>query len=200
MLFDHTHEVMMRLLVNETRQAKITGSTLAESHRVVGRALAASVARCLTLDEVTIDHVAGASTGVQIKCGGEPIVVAMLRAGLFVAEGIWSSLPGSSLVLHAQGIPLETLPASGRPIVIVDSVINTGKSIRETIETALAFTPSSIEVAAIVAFKGNMESLVEEYPEINFHIARISERSYVGKGATDTGARLYGTINWSKER
>lgn len=199
MLVDYSNEIMMSLLVNKTRQAELSGSSLAEAHRDVGKRLAGSVSRYFSLEDVAINHVAGNSTGVKLRTGAEPIVVAVMRAGLFVAEGIWSSLPGSALALYSEGECLDELPARGRPVIIVDSVINTGQSIRDVLCAAVALEPSNLTVAALVAYRPNLESLVGEFPAVDFHIARVSDRSYVGRGSTDTGARLFGTTSWASE-
>lgn len=189
----------MRLFVNTTRQADLIGPGLAEAHRNVGRQLAGTVAQKLILEDVAINHVAGSSIGVRVKSGKEPIIVAVMRAGLFVAEGIWSSLPGSSFVLYSPGTNLDAMPVRGRSVIIVDSVINTGRSIREVLDAVMPLQPGSIVVAAMVAYRGNLEMMVNEFPGVDFHVARISDRSYVGRGSTDTGARLFGTTNWSCE-
>lgn len=199
MLIDHSDEPMMRLLVNTTRQADLAGPALAEAHRDVGRRLAGSVARHLIIEDVAINHVAGTSTGVRVKAGSEPIIVAVMRAGLFVAEGIWSSLPGSSFVLHSNRTSLDTLPASGRTVVIADSVINTGRSIREVLKVLGPLQPASIVVATLVAYRTTLKELMEDFADVNFHVARISDRSYIGRGSTDTGARLFGTTTWNCE-
>lgn len=189
----------MRLLVNTTRQADLAGPALAEAHRNVGRRLAGSVAGQILLEDIAINHVAGASTGVRVKAGSEPIIVAVMRAGLFVAEGVWSSLPGSSFVLHSEGSSLADLPAKGRTVVVVDSVINTGQSIREVLSAVAPLQPSSIAVATLVAYRRHLKVLEDEFPTVDFHIARVSDRSYVGQGSTDTGARLFGTTSWKCE-
>lgn len=189
----------MRLLVNKTRQAEFAGPSLAEAHRDVGKQLAGSVARQFSLEHVSINHVTGSSAGVQLKSGSEPIIVAVMRAGLFVAEGIWSSFPGSAFVLYSEGLSLNELPARGRPVVIVDSVINTGQSIRDVLNFVAPLQPSKLIVATLVAYGPNLEILADEFPSVNFHIARISDRSYVGQGSTDTGARLFGTTKWNSE-
>lgn len=189
----------MRLLVNATRQAELKGPVLAEAHRDVGRRLAGSVARHLILEDVEIRHVTGVSTGVQVKVGKEPIIVAVMRAGLFLAEGVWSSLPDSSLVLHSDRTSLDTSPMEGRTVIIADSVINTGRSIRDVLNAVVALQPACIAVVTLVAYRTNLEALVDEFPDVYFHVARISDRSYIGRGNTDTGARLFGTTTWSDE-
>ena len=182
MLIDYSDEVMMRLLVNKTRQAELTGPSLAEAHREVGKRLAGSVARHYPLEDVLIKHVTGSSTGVKLQ-----------------AEGIWTSLPGSALVHYSEGSNLHESPTGGRPVVIVDSVINTGRSIRDVLKAVVNLQPSNLSVAALVAYRPTLEILVGEFPSVDFHIARISDRSYVGQGSTDTGARLFGTTSWACE-
>ncbi|MCY1560461.1 uracil phosphoribosyltransferase [compost metagenome] len=102
-------------------------------------------------------------------------------------------------MLHDDRTSLDALPAGGRTVVIVDSVINTGRSIREVLIAVEALQPTSIAVAALVAYRTNLEVLVDEFPNVDFHVARISDRSYIGRGSTDTGARLFGTSTWSCE-
>lgn len=199
MLIDHTNKPMMRLRVNRTRQANLSGPTLAEAHRSVGAELATSLAGHLILEETPIEHVTGPSTGVQIKPGSELIVIAMMRAGLFVAEGIWASIPGSTLVLQSVNANLQTLLAKGRSIVVVDSVINTGNSIRNVLAMVNKLEPSCVAVATLVAFRDTLDRLVDEFPDVDFHVARVSDHSYVGKGPTDTGSRLFGTTSWDLE-
>lgn len=196
MLVDHTNSPMMRLVVNEARQVRVYGPALAEVHRSIGRALATALATDFMLEEVAIDHVAGLSMGVQIKSGAEPIIIAILRAGLFLAEGIWMALPGSSLALYGQKSELEAVPSSGRVVVVVDSVINTGKSIRGVLECVAKSNPLKISVAAVVAYKPSLDELIVDFPNVDFHVARVSDRSYVGNGSTDTGSRLFCTTNW----
>ena len=199
MLIDYSDEKMMRLLVNTTRLAELSGPALAEAHRDVGRYLAGSVARHLILEDIEICHAAGISTGVRIKAGEEPIIVAIMRAGLFLAEGVWFSLPQSSFVLHNDGSSLDTSPVRGRTIIVVDSVINAGRSIREVLNMLEVLEPAIVIVVALVAYRANLEVLVGEFPNVFFHVARLSDRSYIGRGGTDTGARLFGTTTWEDE-
>lgn len=200
MLIDHSDEPLLRLLVNATRQAQLKGPALAEAHRDVGRQLARSVARHLVLEDFEIQHVTGRSTGVRLKAGAEPVILAVMRAGLFLAEGVWCSLPESSLLLHNDGTDLQGASMHGRPLIIVDSVINTGRSIRDVLSAVSVLQPASIAVVALVAYRANLQVLVDDFPDVFFHVARLSDHSYVGRGTTDTGARLFGTTNWGSER
>jgi uracil phosphoribosyltransferase len=200
MLTEYSDDPMVRLLVNETRRRDVAGPALARAHRAVGAALAKTIAGYLPLEDVAIEHVAGPSTGVRIRPGKEPIVLAIMRGGLFLAEGIWGCLPGSALVTH-QGPGSPELPASApdRLLVLVDSVINTGSSIRKVVRDLGGNRLEKVLVAALVGYRPTVETLVRELREVDFIVARLSDRSYVGKGPTDTGARLFGTTGWSHE-
>jgi uracil phosphoribosyltransferase len=201
MLRDQSADPMMRLLVDSTRRARPDGPALARAHRKVGHALARIVAEYLPLDEDTIDHVVGPSRGVRLRAGAEPIIVAMLRAGLFVAEGIWESFPGSSLVLQpAHASLLPSIPAAGRTLVLVDGVINTGNSIRPMLKQLIELEPMKAIVVTLVGYRPTLETIATEYPSTDIIAARVSDNSYVGKGGTDTGARLFGTTTWPSER
>jgi uracil phosphoribosyltransferase len=199
LLIDHSNDPLMQLLVNTTRQVEVAGPALADAHRAVGRCLAGPIAQALPLESVEIQHVVGASEGVGVRPGHEPIILAVMRAGLFVAEGIWSCLPASALVPHQDGESLGSIPAQGRTVILVDSVINTGRSLRRLLEMLRPSGAQSIVVSALVAYGPTLETLVAEYADVTFNIARVSQRSYVGSGSTDTGARLFGTTTWAGE-
>jgi uracil phosphoribosyltransferase len=148
-----------------------------------------------------IPHVQGSATGVSVAFGEEPVIFAMLRAGLFLAEGMWESFPTASLVLQpGHGAPVVALPAATGPLVIVDAVINSGKSVRDLLSALQLAGRRPVVVATLVGFRPTMESLCVEYPAVEFVAARISDRSYVGNGSTDTGSRLFGTTSWAAER
>ena len=115
MLADRSDCTVMRLLVDRTRRAEVRGPTLADAHREVGKALAPFAAHRCALQEVEISHVAGPSAGVRLPAAGAPIVMALMRAGLFVAEGIWSCLPGAALKpWDGRAESLRDLPRTGR--------------------------------------------------------------------------------------
>lgn len=192
MLIDRTQEPIFRLTIARSRQSRCSGPELAQVHRKVGWLLARDVARHLPLEEVEIDHVVGRSVDVRIPPSREPVVIAMLRSGLFIAEGIREALHDASLVLTESASTLHASELGERVVVIADAVINTGASIRALLPKVQAKAPEKILVAALVGYRPTVESLAEEYPAVDFLLGRISDRSYVGQGGTDTGTRLFG--------
>ncbi|MGI0071141.1 MAG: uracil phosphoribosyltransferase [Thermoplasmata archaeon] len=201
MIVDLSDDALVRLRVNKTRLKSTESIDLVQAHREVGKAIARAFAEHLSIEEYPIEHVTGLSTGFRIQVGREPIILALLRAGLFLAEGIRESIPGSSLVLlDGHEKPLPTMPALDRPLLLVDGVINTGTSIRPLIDKALATGARNVLVAALVAHRPGLEDLARDYPQVDFLVARVSDHGYLGRGGTDTGARLFGTTTWSTER
>jgi uracil phosphoribosyltransferase len=185
---------MMSLLVDRSRRAASEGPALAEVHREIGSLLAVDVARRLPLEEYELAHPTGPSVGIQLVHNKRPVIVALLRAGLFLAEGLWARLPGSAMLLHSPGHgPFAEQGLEGRPTIIVDAVINTGRSIAPIIEAAHGLGASEVMVVTLVGYRPTLERMTEAMPQVMFTAARLSERSYVGKGGTDTGSRLFCT-------
>ena len=196
-----TDDPFTRLLVNQTRLAATAGPALAQAHREVGRALAQIVARRLPLEEYEIQHVTGPQRGVRVAPGAEPVFLALMRGGLFVAEGLWECFPGSALVpWKADRDKPPYIPADGRPIVIVDSVIDTGESLRPVLRGVLRPRAGLPIVAALVAYRQTALDLEREFAGVTFAVARLSNHQYKGRGPTDTGGRLFGTTTWPSER
>lgn len=80
--------------------------------------------------------------------------------------------------------------------MVVDAVINTGRSLDPVLAEVQKLQPKVVVVAALVAFRGAIERLTVMHPSVDFIVARVSDRSYVGSGGADTGARLFGTTTW----
>ncbi len=58
--------------------------------------------------------------------------------------------------------------------------------------------PKAIGIKKVVVMAGvspvtQGTSIAEDHPDVAFYFARLSHNSYVGKGGTDTGNRLFGT-------
>ncbi len=191
MLINHTNDPTIALLVDQTRRAENSGPQLAALHRNVGRALARDVGRGLELELCDITHPTGLpSVGWRLK--RQPRIYAMMRAGLFLAEGIWEMIPEAKLILlHGSESIHET--DTEHPIIIVDSVINSGKSVRALLGQFAQH--ENITIVTLVGYEETMAALEGEFPNVSFVAARVSVRTYVGRGSTDTGARLFGTTD-----
>ena len=124
-----------------------------------------------------------------------------MRAGLYVTNGVREVLQHSAL-LHVNPQRNVGLPASElaefdrlgpRTSVLIDSVVNTGASL-EPVLAQLQERGQRIFVLTLVGPVPTAERLERTWPDVTFLYARVSTNQYVGKGATDTGNRLFGTV------
>lgn len=160
-------EEINELIALTKSDSGVSGPKLARAHMELGRCLAEKMPR-LNPEDTTI--------------------VALLRGGLFFAEGIY----------FAMGCKFQTFdpkheefvrPATSN-IIIVDSVINTGKTIRDII------TPDMLVACCVIN-----EKAVDLYNS-QLYTVRISKNSYVGKDikkqsgnvGPDTTLRLFNQI------
>lgn len=189
---------IVKLLATETRRADSSPKDLADAHEQLGFFLAGELLEHLDLEPRDIRHPQGLRSGWQVAGEDGVALVVLMRAGLYVAEGIRRVLRRAPAhhVSPRRGIGLadaEVLSIlDGRPhtVVLIDAVVNTGASL-EPVLAQLA--GRRLLVASLVAPRPTAERLASTWPEVHFLFARISDNQYVGRGSTDTGNRLFGT-------
>lgn len=145
----------------------VSGPELVEAHRELGAALGEAFLN-LNPDETT--------------------VVAVLRGGIFFAEGIYSRL-GCKFEIYYPKHESFLRPVS-KNVIIVDSVINTGKTIRDILEPDMYVACCVINKKAVSLFDKQLYTI------------RVSENSFTGsdmvrqKGnrGPDTTLRLFNQI------
>ncbi len=125
-----------------------------------------------------------------------------MRAGLYVVEGVREVFQRAPLFhvspRRGEGFSAaereELADPAGRSFVVIDSVINTGASMEPVLQYLLAGGARSVDVLALVSPVPTAQRLEAAWPTIRFLLARVSENQYVGRGGTDTGNRLFGTL------
>lgn len=131
----------------------------------------------------------GEILGGYIEC--DPIdttVVAMMRGGIFFAQGIYMSL-GCRFQMYDPKKDSFERPKT-KAVILVDSVVNTGKTIREI------FTPDMSIACCVIN-----EKTVADFSE-HLYTARVSSNSFVGSEikkqagtvGPDTTMRLFNQI------
>ena len=154
-------------LINITRSnSGVSGPLLAQTHIELGKRLAAHMD--FPKDDTT--------------------VVAMLRSGIFFAQGIYFQL-GCSFQLFDPKTETFKRPETSN-VILVDSVINTGKTLKSI------FTPDMFVACNVIN-----SSAVEIFKDCLFTV-RVSENFYVGsemkeqigKAGPDTTLRLFNLI------
>lgn len=190
-----------RLIADRTRRSDLDTRDYSEAYAEMGRFLAYQVVQEFELEEYQIQHCEGPRPGVRIRDEERIGIVCLMRAGLYLAHGCRAVLRRSPMHLFAperdKGLnpkELEELAGSRlETLILVDSVVNTGKTIRPIFAQAKAIGIKKVIVMAGVSPVAQGTSIAEDYPDVVFYFARLSHNSYVGKGGTDTGNRLFGT-------
>ena len=196
------------LLATQSRQSDRIGILLQTVHEEIGRFLAERL-----LDEFghflvqkqDFPHVQGTHF-VGVTCNkSKVLIVALMRGGEPMARGVYKLFPSARFFHYSEDMPDKEKEAlsdhlgSVADVVIVDSVINEGNSIRRVlglIET-LTLPPSGknrVYVLTGVIQEKASKTLPNEWPRVRFLALRVSENQFKGQGGTDTGNRLFGTI------
>ncbi|KAK4173374.1 uracil phosphoribosyltransferase-domain-containing protein [Triangularia setosa] len=194
-----------KLLTTATRDARVGGPSLREAHRLVGRYLATELLSDLVgTEEYEIPHVQGHHTqGHRVKNEKKTAIVPLMRGGEPMAFGISDVLPLAIFIHAKKPEDLEVRHLSGLEMVIlVDSVINTGESVVKFVRYIRKLNPSIhiVVMAGVVQAKavaagpdGILHQMLQGEPKMEVVALRLSDNKFTGKGATDTGARLFNT-------
>jgi uracil phosphoribosyltransferase len=180
----------VQLLATQSRRTDISSLELCRIHFEMGKYLSYQMLDEFELTETEIKHVQGIRIGKELSKKNNIIIFAMMRAGLYAAEGV------RSVFSDCQFYPVNQIDNNdleNKTIIVVDAVINTGKSIEKAIEHLLKSKPEKIFVATLI-MQNDALYLTEKYSDIYFYALRLSKNKYLGKGGTDTGNRLFNTI------
>ena len=194
-LRDFTTDRAAQLLATRSRQAEISGPLLQVVHVAMGRFVAERLAAELETCVVPITHVQGGVVeGVGIMDEAQIAIFAMMRGGEPMARGVYEVFPQATF-LHWDG---KALPkaisehAIDRTVILVDSVINSGKSVKDALNMLSGHCKRVFVVAGVTQEEAS-KRLPTEFPAVRFFTLRVSKNQYTGKGSTDTGNRLFGT-------
>lgn len=157
---------VQRLIRITKSNSGISGPDLALAHMKLGQLLAAQM-----------DFAPGDTT-----------VVAIMRGGLFFAEGIYFQL-GCKFQTYDPKHEVFQHPKTTN-VILVDAVINTGKTIRNIIEPDMVVACCVINKKAVVSFENQL------------YTVRVSDNSFIGANiqaqsgtvGPDTTLRLFNMI------
>lgn len=190
--------------MSPTRDASVSGARLREAHGKIGTYLVWEfLSDVLGVEAYPTQHVQGHRiNGYRIMHERETTIVALMRGGEPMALGLSEAMP-LAMFVHAKSpddIKREHIEKQ-RTVILVDSVINSGKSVIEFIEhTRKMHKTIRIIVVAGVVHKGavirgtRLSSALGEYG-VPVYALRLSENRFTGRGGTDTGHRLFNTTH-----
>ena len=191
-----------KLLATPMRDAAVAGPDLRETHRSVGWYLAIEfLAGAVGLEQSPIQHVLGRQTqGYQLFHERQTTIVALMRGGEPMALGVNDAFPLAMFVHAKDPDDLKLHHLQGQlTVILVDSVVNTGKTIAEFVHHVrkLHATIRIVVVAGVVQAQcisgGSLNQTLARHAEIYLIALRLSETKFTGSGTTDTGNRLFNT-------
>ena len=201
---DATNQSAAKLLMTPMRDAGVAGPALRAAHSNVGWYLATELVTrtdMIGLEEYSILHVQGHQTnGHRLRYEKQTAIIALMRGGEPMAFGINSAFPLAMLVHATKPSEIKTHHLQKRHnVLLVDSVVNSGKSVVEFIEhiRSLDATIRIIVVAGTVQAKSLSEGpffqALERDKSLSLVALRRSDNKFTGSGITDTGNRLFNT-------
>ncbi|KAL8664485.1 MAG: hypothetical protein Q9202_003035 [Teloschistes flavicans] len=206
-----TDTKVAKLLATSMRNAKIGGPALRKAHARAGGYLALEyLTDLIGLEEVTIRHVLECDTDAyQLRGEKQTTIVALMRGGEPMASGVSDVFP-LAMYVHANHPSdlkqhhLETPLGKQQTIILVDSVVNTGKTIVRFVEYIRKLSAAiRIIVVAGVAHDDtvNGDDFKRAFRHFDFTLValRLSPNSFNASGPNDTGNRLFNTTHLEKE-
>lgn len=197
-------ENTMKLLATPTRDAAIAGPSLREAHRRVGWYLAVEFLPLLIgLECSLIRHVLDRQTaGYRIWHERQTTIVALMRGGEPMAQGVGDALPLAMFVHASRPEDVKFHHLDGQlTVILVDSVINTGKTIvdfvqyiRQVHATIRVVVVSGVVQAQCVS-RDTLKTALAHHARLDFIALRLSDTKFTGSGSTDTGNRLFNTTH-----
>lgn len=193
------------VLADQSRRSDLTGPSLQDVHAQIGRFLAEKLLDAFPsssslIKEESFPHVQGAVFRGVIT-SEHVLILPLMRGGEPMSRGVFRCFPRAKLIHYNDedakaSTTIESVLASTniKDIIIVDSVINEGRSIRRTLASLGSSGRLRIHVLVAVMQKEASVELPTEFPRVQFLALRVSENKYTGKGGTDTGNRLFGTF------
>ncbi|KAF5541443.1 PRTase [Fusarium mexicanum] len=203
-IFDATHKAAAKLLMSPMRDAAVFGPMLRQAHANVGRYLATEyVSELIGLEDYAIPHVQGhKTTGYYLRNEATTSIIALMRDGEPMAFGVSEVFP-QAMFIHAtaaEDVKMHHVQGQSN-VILVDSVVNSGKSVIEFIKRVVRLEPNiNITVVAGVV---QAEAIAEDHlfaKVMKRHGAglvalRVSENKFTGTKTTDTGNRLFNTTH-----
>ena len=174
----------------------------------LGQIFAYEISKGLTYGEMEIETPLGFSASKMLAV--QPTLATIFRAGMPMHQGMLSvfdqaqnSFVSAYRREHEDGsfeIKVEyvsTPNIEGRPLVICDPMLATGRSMTATLRALEEYgKPSSIHVVVVLAARDGIDHLERNYPEATLWAAGIDEeltaKSYIVPGLGDAGDLAYG--------
>jgi uracil phosphoribosyltransferase len=140
--------------------------------------------------------------------GKKVVVVAVLRAGIGMLDGILAVLPSARvghIGLYRDPTTLEPVEyyfkvpndMSDRQVIVVDPMLATGNSAVAAVDRIKRVGPKSIKFMCLLSAPEGIETFHGAHPDVPIYTPviddRLNEKGYIVPGLGDAGDRLFGT-------
>ena len=140
--------------------------------------------------------------------GKKIVIVAILRAGTGILDGMLKILPSARVGHVGMYRDPKTLQAveyyfkvptemSDRDVFVVDPMLATGNSAIAAVNRVKETKPRSIKFVCMLAAPEGIEAFHHEHPDVPIYTPAIdehlNEKGYIMPGLGDAGDRFYGT-------
>jgi uracil phosphoribosyltransferase len=145
---------------------------------------------------------------VRMLAGKKLALVAILRAGLAMVDGIIHLVPAAKvghIGIYRDPDTLQPvqyyakLPAdiSERRVFVLDPMLATGGSVAKALAVLKKRGASHLALLCILAAPEGVERVLREHPDVTIYTAALDERlddhGYIVPGLGDAGDRIFGT-------
>ncbi|MCR4424720.1 MAG: uracil phosphoribosyltransferase [Firmicutes bacterium] len=173
----------------------------------VAMLMAYEVTRNMPVESITVETPIGPAVGWQLA-GKKVGVVAILRAGLGMVDGVLNLIPVAKvghIGLYRDPDTLKPveyyckLPpdVADRELILLDPMLATGGSACAAIQFAKDRGATNIKLVCLIAAPEGIKLVQETHPDAEIYVAAIDERlnshGYIVPGLGDAGDRLFGT-------
>jgi uracil phosphoribosyltransferase len=193
-----TNKTAAKLLAADSRNVDIHGLNLHRVHRKIGWYLATEyVSEMVGVEAFDMVSAQKQTTdGHRLRNESQTCIVPLMRGGEPFARGVWEAFP-SAMFLHAKeakDVQAEHL-AGKWTVILVDAVINSGKSVVEFARHIRGKLSRQIRIVIVagvvqegaVAETGLLMKGLAGMGDVSLVALRTSENNFSGKGTTNTG-------------
>lgn len=196
--------------INELRNIEIQNDRMRFRRNMerIGEIAAFEISKVLEQKEVDIMTPLDITRAREIAV--QPVITTILRAGIPLFYGVLNYFDKADCGFVAEyrkhdandcfGIKQDYLTCpnlEGRPLIVVDPMLATGRSLIEAIKNLLTNgTPSQMHIVAAIASKQGVEAIKNVYPEAHVWIGALdkslTEKGYIIPGLGDAGDLSFG--------
>lgn len=194
-----------KVIATQMRDAAIAGPALRKAHRQAGWYLAHEyLTEIIGVQSCPISHVLGhGATGSRLSGEEKTTIVAIMRAGEPMASGVSEAFPLAMYVHAKNAVDLMPHHIQGQSqIVLVDSVVNSGKTIIEFVQhirdkdrrVPILIVTGVVQDQCVSTGSAFYQAMTA-CGLVSLVALRTSTTKFTGKGTTDTGNRLFGSTH-----